>query len=54
MGFMSGELPGHSETGIHLHSRNVLVFLELGHGVRSCIIIDLSILLGTQRIHMPF
>ena len=38
----------------NLHSRNVLVFLELGHGVRLCIIIDLSILLGTHRIHIPF
>ena len=37
MEFMSGELHGHSETGIYLHSRNVLVLLELGHGVRSCI-----------------
>ena len=34
---MSGEFPGHSRTGIPLHSRNVLVHLELCHSARSCI-----------------
>ena len=37
MGFMSGEFPGHSWLGIFYHSRNVLVLLELWHGMRSCI-----------------
>ena len=29
MEFTSGEFPGHSRTGISLHSRNVLVLLEI-------------------------
>ena len=35
--FISSEFPGHSRTGIPLHSRNVLALLELWHGARSCI-----------------
>ena len=31
MGFMSSVFRGHSRTGIHLHSRNILVPLELWH-----------------------
>ena len=37
MGFMSGEYPGHSRTGIPLYSMNVLVILELLQEARSCI-----------------
>ena len=37
MGFMSGEFPGHSRTDILLHSRDVLLLLELWNGARSCI-----------------
>ena len=37
LGFMSCEFPGHSRTGIPLHSMNVLVLLELCHSARSCI-----------------
>ena len=37
MGFISRKFSGHSRTGIPLHSWNVLLLLELGHGVRSCI-----------------
>ena len=37
MGFMSGEYPGHSRTGIPLYSMNDLVILELLQGARSCI-----------------
>ena len=37
MDFTSGEFPGHSRTGILLHSRNVLILLELWHGPRSYI-----------------
>ena len=37
MGFMSRQFSGHSRTGIPLHSLNVLVLLEVWHGVRSCI-----------------
>ena len=35
--FISGEYPGHFRTIISLHSRHVLVFLELDHKARSCI-----------------
>ena len=37
MRLTSGKFPGHSRTGIHLHSRNVLVLVELWYGARSCI-----------------
>ena len=33
MEFISGEFPGHFRTGVSLHSRHVLVLLELWHGV---------------------
>ena len=37
MEFISGEYPGHFRTIISLHSRHVLVVLELYHETRSCI-----------------
>ena len=43
MGVMSGEFPGHSRAGNPLHSRNVLVLLELWHGARSDIKIYISL-----------
>ena len=50
MGFMSGEFPGHSRTGIPLQSMNILVLLDLWHGARSYIKYTRSV--GTQLIHM--
>ena len=52
MGFMSSVYRGHSRTGIHLHSRNILVPLELWHVARSYIEYIPSV--GTQRIRMSF
>ena len=37
MEFMSVELSGHSKSGIPLHSRNIIVLLQLCHSARSCI-----------------
>ena len=37
MEFISGEYPGHFRTIISLHSKHVLVLLELYHEARSCI-----------------
>ena len=37
MGFMSGEFPCHFRIDILLHSRDVLLLLELWNGARSCI-----------------
>ena len=37
MEFISGEFAGNLRMDIQLHSRNVLVLLELWHGTRSCI-----------------
>ena len=37
MELISGEYPGHFRTIISLHSRHVLVLLELYHEARSCI-----------------
>ena len=37
MEFISGQFPGNFGTGMLLYSRNVLVLVELRHGVRSCI-----------------
>ena len=37
IGFISGEYPGHSRTGIALYSRNVHVLFKIMHGKRKCI-----------------
>ena len=37
MEIISVKFPGYSRTGISLHSRKVLVHLDLWHGTRSCI-----------------
>ena len=37
MVFVFRQFPSHSRTGIPLHSWNILVLLELLHGLRSCI-----------------
>ena len=47
--FLSGEFPGHFRTGIPLHCRNVLVFLELWHGAKSSIRYIPSV--ETQPVH---
>ena len=36
-GIHVGKFRGHSRRGVSLHSRNVLVLLELWHGAKSCI-----------------
>ena len=50
MVFISRQFPGHSRTGIPLHSWNVLVLLELWHGAIS-LFKNIYLSVGTQRIH---
>ena len=52
MRFMSGEFLGYSRRRIPLQSMNILVHVELMHGLRSCIKYIPSV--GTQRVHMSF
>ena len=51
MELISGKFAGYFRMGILLHSRNVLVLLDLLNGARSCIkVYILSV--ETQRIHI--
>ena len=50
MEFIYEELPGHFSTDMPLHSRYILVLLELWHGARSCI--KIYPFCGKQRIHV--
>ena len=50
MEFLSGEFHGHFRTGIPLHSRHVLVLLELWHGATSSLRYIPSV--ETQPVHV--
>ena len=50
MELVSGKFAGYFRMGILLHSRNVLVLLDL-NGIRSCIKVYISSV-ETQRIHI--
>ena len=51
MELISGKFAGYFRMGILLHSRNVLVLLDLLNGTRSCIKVYISSV-ETQRIHI--
>ena len=51
MGLIPGKFPGYFITCISLHSRNVLVLLDLLNSARSCINIYIPSV-GTQFIHI--
>ena len=50
MELISGKFPGYFRTCISLHSRNVLVLLDLWNGARSCI--KMYPFVGTHRFHI--
>ena len=51
MELIPGKFAGYFRMGILLHSRNVLVLLDLLNGTRSCIKVYISSV-ETQRIHI--
>ena len=51
MELISGKFAGYFRMGILLHSRNVLVLLDLLNGTRSCIKVYISSV-ETQRIYI--